>query len=227
MKKCNLLILFTLFVLGTSCSMMDRRDFTEEMGEYEFGEPVFEANRDFMVVAGDTGRDYRTSSEILERTPATARDAEEYSYRSSLKREKAFLENKLDEAEYQKYLGIKAKLGDVSHQIYYLRLSSLERDEYLDSRGIDHQYIRTKNMREVANSFNQSGSAYLGRSIASARDVSLGMGQNDVLQNWGQPDHREVAGDPRYGNERWSYRRNGEVKYIYFENGRVQGWNGL
>ena len=40
----------------------------------------------------------------------------------------------------------------------------------------------------------------------------------------GKPMRVEIAGNPRYENERWLYRMNGASKYIYFESGQVQGW---
>ena len=45
------------------------------------------------------------------------------------------------------------------------------------------------------------------------------------MQNWGRPDRMDVAGDPKFQNERWAYQRDGVTNYIYFENGRVEGWN--
>jgi len=63
-------------------------------------------------------------------------------------------------------------------------------------------------------------------------DVSLGMSQRAVNESWGDPDVVEVAGDPVYGNERWLYSRyvsssdgyQKQVRVVYFESGRVVGW---
>ena len=51
-----------------------------------------------------------------------------------------------------------------------------------------------------------------------------GMSKSDVMNNWGEPRRVEIAGNPSFENERWLYSVNGATKYIYFESGRVQGW---
>ena len=70
------------------------------------------------------------------------------------------------------------------------------------------------------------------RSLASNDDLRLGMPARSVESSLGQPNQVEVAGNPKYGNERWTYERafptsNGyysEKKVIYFEAGSVVGW---
>lgn len=224
MNPSKLLILLT-FLLFYSCSMFEHRQFIDEM-EYQFDEPLFAAHYDFMVVAGDSGRDYRTNREIYERTPATAMDSESLRYKQSLNRELQFLENKLDNDQYEHYLQYKQKLGNTSQQIYYLRLSAKERRDYLRGRGLLKQSYassyspRSKNFYQQA--LPQTNSM---AQMPKINDIILGMTKNDVLQNWGQPERRDVAGDPSLENERWAYRKKGSVKYIYFESGRVEGWN--
>ncbi len=72
--------------------------------------------------------------------------------------------------------------------------------------------------------------AWINRTVAS-RDVTLGMDRTQVLQAWGSPRDVSYAGDPRQGNERWMYTLSvssswglGPRKVVYFENGRVVGW---
>lgn len=62
-----------------------------------------------------------------------------------------------------------------------------------------------------------------------ARDIALGMNRFEVARLWGDPREVEPSGNPEYGNERWIY-WNGlsylsSEKVVYFENGRVVGWN--
>lgn len=57
------------------------------------------------------------------------------------------------------------------------------------------------------------------------RALHLGMTKGDVVSSWGQPQGVDFAGDPRMQNERWSFYSQGRVHYVYFEGGRVQGWN--
>ncbi len=69
------------------------------------------------------------------------------------------------------------------------------------------------------------------RAIAHS-DLLLGMSMAEVRDAWGAPVETENAGLARNGNERWIYRsglsgRNGlkgETRAVYFESGRVSGW---
>ena len=222
MKVPRSLILLSVFTLFQSCSLLDHRDFQDEM-EFSYDAPLFEPNKDFMIVAGDTGRDFRNDSEIRGRTPATAKDAATYRYDANLERELNYLESKLSPEEYEAHIEIKDQLVNVSQQIYYLQLNRHERKSYLRSRGIRADFIRTSSL-EPDNQSNYFAAAGPNRAPASD-DVILGMRKDDVVRNWGHPDRRDVAGDPRMENERWAYQRAGYTSYIYFEGGRVEGWN--
>ncbi|MCB0419493.1 MAG: hypothetical protein KDD61_00755 [Bdellovibrionales bacterium] len=65
------------------------------------------------------------------------------------------------------------------------------------------------------------------------KDVVLGMNKKAVVESWGEPDLVEVSGNPMYENERWLYKRlvssnegfENENRVIYFEFGRVAGWD--
>ncbi len=58
------------------------------------------------------------------------------------------------------------------------------------------------------------------------------MPKQKVSLHLGSPNQIEVAGNPKYGNERWVYERSvptidgyyKETKVIYFEGGSVVGW---
>lgn len=62
-------------------------------------------------------------------------------------------------------------------------------------------------------------------------EIVLGMGMEDVVQAWGEPRDVETAGDPRHSNQRWVYYDGistrwglGSSRTVYFENGKVVGW---
>ncbi len=62
-------------------------------------------------------------------------------------------------------------------------------------------------------------------------ELTLGMRQDDVTSVWGSPQTVETAGDPRAENQRWLYFSGlseqwsmGSRKVVYFEGGRVVGW---
>lgn len=68
--------------------------------------------------------------------------------------------------------------------------------------------------------------------LVEAQDIAVGMPQALVRQSWGDPDAVEVSGNPQFKNERWKYSRfvstqdgyKPEKKIVYFEGGRVVGW---
>ncbi len=66
---------------------------------------------------------------------------------------------------------------------------------------------------------------------ASTPPLSLGMNMSDVKGLWGAPFDVENAGDGSQANQRWAYTDAllnrygmGATRYVYFERGRVVGW---
>ncbi len=63
-------------------------------------------------------------------------------------------------------------------------------------------------------------------------DIAIGMPMDFVLKSWGTPQGRETSGHPLFKNEKWKYlkqisTREGykqEKRLVYFEGGRVVGW---
>ncbi len=68
--------------------------------------------------------------------------------------------------------------------------------------------------------------------VVEAQDIALGMPADYVKKSWGDPDNVETSGNPIYKNERWQYNRQvstplgykQEKRLVYFEGGRVVGW---
>lgn len=68
--------------------------------------------------------------------------------------------------------------------------------------------------------------------LIEAQDIALGMPQALVLKSWGEPEAVEVSGNPQFKNERWRYSQyiatvdgyKSEKKVVYFEGGKVVGW---
>jgi hypothetical protein len=63
------------------------------------------------------------------------------------------------------------------------------------------------------------------------RDLIRGMSMEEVKASWGSPSEIEVAGHASLGNQRWRYleglgldRDTTKSRLIYFESGRVMGW---
>jgi len=68
--------------------------------------------------------------------------------------------------------------------------------------------------------------------VVESQDIALGMPAEYVKKSWGEPVNIEVSGNPIYRNERWQYNKQiatpqgykQEKRYVYFEGGRVVGW---
>lgn len=210
MKAYKNLTLLTLMLTTVSCSQfMTHRDYLSEMESDDSS--FFNPRKDFAVVAGDTGRDWETKSERKQRTPASVSDTQDSSSRKYLNQELRYLEGKQSEDAMEFYEKHKARLATTSERIYFLKLSQYDRKDYLASRGFLKEEKQALKPHEEMFALRQS-------------NVITGMSKSDVMNNWGRPARVEVAGNPSFENERWIYNVNGASKYIYFESGRVQGW---
>lgn len=100
----------------------------------------------------------------------------------------------------------------------FLALPSLEaRQQWINTHGIwDRAKMPAPEMKE----------------LIETQDISVGMPRDYVKKSWGDPQAVEVSGNPIYHNERWKYQRmvstpdgyKKETRFVYFESGRVVGW---
>lgn len=68
--------------------------------------------------------------------------------------------------------------------------------------------------------------------VVESQDIAVGMPAEYVKKSWGEPVNIEVSGNPIYRNERWQYNKQvstpqgykQEKRFVYFEGGRVVGW---
>ena len=135
--------------------------------------------------------------------------------RLSLRRLESGIENKNSKLQYY---GLKPYFKNDNERIQYLRIpSSVGRKRWAGVRNI--------NARKKAYS----------TSILKAiekNDIVEDMTKDAVVESWGQPDAKEISGNEVYGNERWKYNQYKSTsegykmvsKVIYFEAGRVRGW---
>lgn len=206
MKTLLALMLFS----SVGCSQfLSGRSYLSEM-EHNDGR-YFTPREDFPVVAGDTGRDWETDEERNMRTPASESDLMAERDRRLLKQELRDLENRQSDQALDFYDKYKRNLATTSEKIYFLKLPPYERKEYLRTRGFMQA---------------ERAPASFDREMYGVRnnDLAQGMSKSDVESSWGRPSRVEVAGNPSYENERWLYSVSGASKYIYFESGRVEGW---
>jgi hypothetical protein len=209
MKALKTISMITLLSSLASCSLMPHRDYENEMADF-MHEPMFTPGEDFEMIPGDTGRGFRSTPEIMKRTPATVKYDKETMYRASIQDELSYLENRLSDLEYERYQRIRNKLNSDSERIYYLRLGSkYERRVYLENKGIAQTKIYTISDYKMASYGN---------------DLVVGMDQSSVTDSLGQPDRVMTTGDVYSRQENWVYHTASGTKVVYFRGGRVAGW---
>lgn len=198
-------------VLSTSCSVfMPDRSFIEEMNRES--DPYLVAGKDFPVVSGDTGEAYRSHEEIQKRTPSSERSRQKQKEEESIKQELAQKEADIPEEYLDQYSKDKKYLPTDSDKLYYLSLAVSERPNYISIKKQDAQEDQGK------------GQDFVQKHSIHSKELYLGMNKGQVIQAWGKPARVEIAGNPRNQNERWLFNEDGNVKQIYFEGGKVQGW---
>jgi hypothetical protein len=130
--------------------------------------------------------------------------------------ERTEIEGRRDRDQYYK---AKALLRSDAERIEFLRVGSFEgRDRWLRAQGIN--LASPKHAPDV-------------QELITQNDIAVGMSKQAVRESWGEPEAVEVAGNPVYGNERWRYAEQiassegyqTEGRMIYFEGGRVVGWD--
>ncbi len=135
--------------------------------------------------------------------------------RMRLKRAEARLATK---REKKQYYDVRAALKNDRERLAFLSIPTYEgRERWAQSRGLSSQ--------------DETYSDEVAKTIET-NDIALGMSQKAVTESWGDPDMVEVAGNPLYGFERWKYNRyvsgsdgyQKELRIVYFEGGRVVGW---
>lgn len=203
--------LLTIGIFASACSsFLPDRSFIEEMNRES--DPYLQAGRDFPVVSGDNGEAYRSREEIKKRTPSSERSRKQNLESDSIKQELQEKEANIPEELLEQYSKDKKYLPSDSDKLYYLSLASSDRSNYIKIKSEDMAADLGKNQ-----DFVQKHSIHAG-------EVYLGMAKTEVLQLWGKPNRVEIAGNPKHQNERWSFIEDGNVKQIYFESGKVQGW---
>lgn len=70
------------------------------------------------------------------------------------------------------------------------------------------------------------------KALLESQDIAVGMPMELVKKSWGEPLAIDISGNPIYRNQRWKYQRQvsapdgfkKETRLVYFEGGRVVGW---
>jgi len=157
----------------------------------------------------------RTELGISKSKPLNETEVRRLNTRITLNR----LEGRLTRDKVRKqYYHYKPMIRNDNERIQFLRIPTYEGRE------------RYANSRNLVKSFNNFDDGTL--KMIEQNDIAVGMNQQAVRESWGDPDAVNVAGNEIYGNQAWSYTKmvssdDGYTKQhrvIYFENGRVIGW---
>lgn len=103
------------------------------------------------------------------------------------------------------------------------KLSFLRNSDYEDKQK---WVIKTK----ILNRPTEMGTRY--KKLTDNQDIAIGMPNELVKKSWGDPMNVEASGNPLFKNEKWRYLRTistsegfkQEKRVVYFEGGRVVGW---
>lgn len=167
-------------------------------------------------------------------TKLTEKDLEKYAYELGMNPKKTLSKTEMGEVRNRRRLRqLERTLDSEKERLSYskvlpLFLSDLEKIEYLSIPSIEGRQSWVN--RNKVWSRMKSNKDF--QDMVESQDLTLGMTQDLVRKSWGDPDSVENSGNPIYKNERWKYTRespslNGykrERRYVYFEGGRVVGW---
>lgn len=191
----RLALISVLLFMGTACANLVQR--SEQSGYSNGQRPA----------------NYRT----VRAEPSSFSTAESPSLttRTRLKQLENSLQTRKEVEQYSKALPL---FKNDEEKIEFLSISTFEaRQSWLDRRKFMSR----------ANTLNVDF-----REIVDAQDIALGMTQNLVRKSWGEPTAIEYSGNPLLKNERWKYQKfvstpdgyKSENKLVYFEGGKVIGW---
>jgi hypothetical protein len=205
-------LLLVASMLGLSaCAALQRSERSgysyEEYNESEQPKDLYEQKADSV--------ESEAKEELgLDSRPLSTDEANAVETRVKLKRMESRLETK---REKKQYYGVRSALKNDQERIYFLSLPTIEaRERWAQTRGLGGDESYSDDIAKVIES----------------NDIALGMTQKAVMQSWGDPDAVETAGSAVYGYERWKYNRyvsgnegyQKELRVVYFEGGRVVGW---
>jgi hypothetical protein len=135
------------------------------------------------------------------------------------RRQLRILERRIEsQREKEQYSKILPWLNSDKERIQFLSIPTVEgRQAWIQQNGV---WQRSKAPRPAL------------KEIIDQGDIAVGMPQDYVKKAWGEPQDKEVSGNPLYKNEKWKYTRyvstgdgfKKETRYVYFEGGKVVGW---
>ncbi|UYL09005.1 hypothetical protein B9G69_000255 [Bdellovibrio sp. SKB1291214] len=204
-------VLLVASVLGLSLSACTNMQRSAGSG---YASPEF-ANRDSRDLVRD--RSVRQTAYELGKDPANlnASDIQEIQDRHTVRQMERTLRSNKEKEQYSKIL---PWLQSDAEKVEFLSIPSIEgRQAWINKNKIWNRSAAPK--AEM-------------RDLVETQDIAMGMPQEYVRKSWGDPTSIDVSGNPIYKNERWRYERQSsstsgyrkETRFVYFEGGRVVGW---
>jgi hypothetical protein len=205
-------LLLMVAMLGLSaCSLFQRSTASGYSDDYAVGESPSDFYRQRHIAEEqDAKEELGLNGRILSEDQSHAVDT-----RVRLKQAEARIATR---REKKQYYDLRGALRTDSRRLYFLSLPGFEaRQHWAAAQGLDHA--------------DEKVSPQITEAIEN-KDIVLGMSKKAVTESWGDPDAVEVAGNPIYGYQRWKYNRyisgsdgyEKQLRIVYFENGRVVGW---
>ena len=202
-----------LLCLGLSaCALMDRSD--RSGYAYDSSETSSAPMDIYRSKAMDVENDAKEELGMLGR-PLGDDERRAVETRIRLKRAEGRIATKREKKQYYE---VRGHLKNDRERLAFLMLPTFEaRNRFAQTRGFGNQTDGYP--EDIAKTIE-------------ANDIALGMNQKAVTESWGDPDAVETAGNALYGFERWKYNRyvsgdegyKKELRIVYFEAGRVVGW---
>ncbi|MFG1500739.1 hypothetical protein ABMA70_11085 [Halobacteriovorax sp. XZX-3] len=212
------LTLFSLLTIVSCGPISMDRQFLDVMGEEDEGFSLFSPGKAFDTVGGDPSYVQYSKDEMMKRTPSSEEDYPSWSQEKRLKME---LQGKLDSMRPEDREAFRRKermFDNDSQKLYYLTLTRAEQQEY-GRTLVRYEKQRKFEARKPASIFRYSPRAQ------AHREIAMGMDKKNVIDRWGNPHRVDTAGNPQLENERWTFFENGERKFVYFSQGKVEGWS--
>ncbi len=208
----NLIILTISTIVLSSCGTLQRSDrsgYSSSTNDYdtEFARENLERST---IAKDESARElgYASSRSLTDLERLNLED------HLALNRAEKTLMSKKEKEQYYKY---KPMMTSDRERIKFIDIGSVEgRERWLGSHGLLDAEKFTADVQDAIES----------------EDIVVGMTAGAVKKSWGDPLMIEAAGNPLYGNERWKYSKHvstpdgyqPETKIIYFEGGKVAGW---
>lgn len=158
---------------------------------------------------------HRKQQEVTQTPSESVSDEDEEGRQGQIRSLERQLSTKREKEHYSKLL---PWFKNDREKLHYLNLPNIqEKQKWAISKGL---WSRAKNPSQDMKETMDNG------------DIAIGMPMDFVLKSWGEPLQKEVSGNPLYKNEKWKYSRSlpsaagykQERRTVYFEGGRVVGW---